>query len=129
MTQVKIYALRSELEQHRQAISDSIHAALTDVLGLPPEKKFQRFFPLEAADFVFPADRSVRYTILELQMFEGRRPETRHALIRELQRRWVDDLNSDPADLEIILVQTPAEGWGIRGSLGHELTLNYEVNV
>ncbi|ULH15889.1 tautomerase family protein [Deinococcus sp. KNUC1210] len=78
---------------------------------------------------MYPADRSSRYTILELQMFDGRRADTRHALIRDLQRRWVDDLKGDPADLEIIVMQTPAEQWGIRGRLGHELTLNYEVNV
>ena len=129
MTQVKIYALRSELEQHRQALSDSIHAALTDVLGLPPEKKFQRFFSLDSADFVFPVDRSMRYTILELQMFTGRRPETLQALMGELQRRWQVDLNGDPNDLEIVLMQMPAEQWGIRGRAGHELTLTYEVNV
>ena len=129
MAQVKVYAFRSELNRWRVQLSDSVHASLVHVLKLPESKRFQRFFPLDPADFIFPPDRSERYTIIEIEMFTGRNPDTLQALIRDLQARWVRDLGADPNDLELVLHQTPAEQWGIRGQLGHELTLNYEVNV
>ncbi|MFC4453333.1 tautomerase family protein [Deinococcus sonorensis] len=129
MAQIKVYALRSTLDALRPALSDMIQAALGSALGLPESKRFQRFLPLAPEDFVFPEDRSERYTIMEVQLFTGRRPETLRQLIRDLQRGWQQDLGGLPNDLEVVLIQTPAEQWGIRGQLGHELSLSYEVNV
>src|SRR5436190_10192565 len=48
----------------------SLHDALPISFGLPPSKKFQRFFGLEPEDFVHPPDRSNRYTIIEIRSEE-----------------------------------------------------------
>ncbi len=127
MAQVKIYASATLLVGKRQQFSDAIHRCLTQQLGLPENKRFHRFFPLQTEDFVFPEDRTANYTILEISLFEGRSLETKKALIRQLIRVFESDLGIHPQDLEITLFETPKANWGIRGMPADELTLNYKV--
>jgi phenylpyruvate tautomerase PptA (4-oxalocrotonate tautomerase family) len=128
MAQVKIFARREWLAQQRAALSELIHTCLVEALALPPDKRFQRFFALEAEDFIHPADRSERYTILEIHLFEGRSVEVRKQLIRLLIARLSAQLDLHVNDIEITLVETPRANWGVRGLPGDELALNYVVD-
>ncbi len=129
MAQVKIYALASNLETSRAELSRVVHSCLMDALELPEDKRFQRFFPLAEDDFLFPEGRSSRYTILEIQLFEGRTVEAKKKLIRLLFERFGTELGYDASDLEVNLIETPRENWGIRGLPGDELGLTYKVEV
>lgn len=128
MAQVKIYARRDWIAAQRTALSELIHSCLVEALGLPPEKRFQRFLALDAEDFVYPADRSERYTVLEIHLFEGRAESVRKQLIRLLIERLGAGLDLAVNDIEITLVETPRCNWGIRGLPGDELALNYTVD-
>jgi phenylpyruvate tautomerase PptA (4-oxalocrotonate tautomerase family) len=127
MAQIKIYGHTAHLHAHRAAISDAIHACAMSTLGLPADKRFHRFIPLEAADFIHPADRTERYTIIEVSLFEGRTVETKKAFIRALFAKFNELGLSTPQDLEITLAETPRHNWGIRGLPADELTLNYKI--
>ena len=71
MPQTKIYGHANFIQQNREALSTTIHSCIVDALDYPPEKKFQRFFPLQAEDFE-SCDRSEKYIIIEILMFSGR---------------------------------------------------------
>jgi phenylpyruvate tautomerase PptA (4-oxalocrotonate tautomerase family) len=129
MAQVKVYGLRSSLSAIRAELSDAIHESLMEAFALPREKRFQRFFPLEREEFLFPADRSDKYTIVEISVFEGRTPEAKKRLITTLFSRVQARANVSPQDLEITIHETPRSNWGIRGKPGDELALDYKVNV
>ncbi len=129
MAQIKIYGERAHLNANRQAISNAIHACAVEALQLPPEKRFHRFLAMDAADFVYPADRSERYTIIEISMFAGRSDEAKKQLIRLLFARLEDECGIAPNDVEITITETPRENWGIRGVPADELTLTYKVSV
>ncbi len=129
MAQVKVYALASNLGMCKARLSEVVHSCLMDAFGMPPDKRFQRFFSLSADDFIFPGDRSSRYTILEIHMFAGRSERAKKALIRLLFERFVSELGYDANDLEVHLIETPRADWGIRGVPGDELALSYEVDV
>jgi phenylpyruvate tautomerase PptA (4-oxalocrotonate tautomerase family) len=129
MAQVKVYGLRHRLEPARQALSDAIHAAVVDAFAYPPEKRFHRFIHLDPADFLFPADRSDRYTILEIACFEGRSVEAKKALIRGIYERVEEATGIAPRDVEITIIETPRHNWGIRGVPGDEVGLGYAVEV
>jgi len=129
VAQVKVYALASNLGMCKVRLSEIVHSCLMDAFGLPPEKRFQRFLPLSADDFIFPGDRSSRYTILEIHMFAGRSAAAKKALIRLLFERFASELGYDASDLEVNLTETPRADWGIRGLPGDELALSYEVEV
>ncbi|TAG47667.1 MAG: tautomerase family protein [Betaproteobacteria bacterium] len=129
MAQVKIYGLRPSLAIDGKAISHAVHGAIVEALAYPPEKKFHRLFALEADEFVFPADRSNRYTIIEISMFEGRSVDAKKTLIRTLFSAIERATGITPHDVEITLFETPKHHWGIRGMCGDELALGYKVNV
>ncbi len=129
MAQIKIYGLREHLTPVKEKLSDVIHACAVDALQLPPEKRFHRFFPLEASDFFFPPDRSACYTIIEISMFEGRSVATKKQLIRLLFYRLHEELHITPQNVEIIIFEMPRQNWGIRGLPGDELQVNYQVNI
>lgn len=129
MGQVKIYGLRRRLEPARAALSEAVHAAVVEAFAYPPEKRFHRFIHLDEPDFIFPADRSDRYTIIEISVFEGRSVEAKKALIRALYRLVPPATGIAPRDLEITVFETPRHAWGIRGLPGDEVGLGYEVEV
>ncbi|MGI9506924.1 MAG: tautomerase family protein [Geminicoccaceae bacterium] len=127
MTQIKIYGVRSHLRRIRPCLSQVIHAATMDVLGLPEEKRFHRFIGLDREDFIHPPDRSPAYTIIEVSLFEGRAETTKRAFLSALMTGIADEIGIAPIDLEITLFETPRSHWGIRGRTGDELVLTYEV--
>lgn len=128
MTQVKIYALRFTLnERERSLISEAIHQSLKDAFKLPENKRFQRFFPLEPEDFIF-SERSDNYLIIEIIMFAGRSIEAKKLLYKELYFN-LDLMGRSPKDVEIVLLESPRENWGIRGKPGDELQLDYPVDI
>ena len=128
MAQIKIYGLRETLNEHKIQISEAIHGAVIESLALPVDKRFHRFFALDEDDFLFPSDRSKRYLILEISMFEGRSIETKKQLTRALFRN-LSALDFNSQDVEITIFETPRHNWGIRGKCGDELGLNYVVEV
>ena len=128
MAQVKVYGLSGHLEEVRAELSDVIHSCLVDALGLPIDKRFQRFVGLEPHTFIYPNNRTKRYTILEISMFEGRSVESKKGLIRLLFERC-GALGIAENDLEITIFETPKHNWGIRGVPGDELDLSYKVEV
>jgi phenylpyruvate tautomerase PptA (4-oxalocrotonate tautomerase family) len=129
VSQVKVYGLREQLDPIKVKLSDLIHGCVVEALHVPPEKRFHRFFPLAAEDFIYPDDRGERYTIVEISLFEGRSVEAKKHLIRLLYERARAELGLSPRDLEITLFETPRHNWGIRGRPGDELSLAYAVNV
>ena len=129
MAQIKIHARRSHIERVRQTLSDTIHAVMMDTLGLPEDKRFHRFFALDDADFIHPADRGDGYTVIEILMFEGRTVETKKACLRGLMEAIPEATGIPVEAVEITIVETPKANWGIRGKPGDELTLTYKVET
>lgn len=129
MGQVKIYGLASHLQGEQNAISEVIHSCMMEVLQLPAEKRFHRYFLLERENFFFPPDRTEQYTIVEISIFEGRNQATKRQLLKEIMARFVHQLNFKVADVEVLLIESPRMHWGIRGQVADELNLDYKVSV
>jgi phenylpyruvate tautomerase PptA (4-oxalocrotonate tautomerase family) len=129
MAQVKIYGSKTSLLENREALSQAIHKSLMEVLGLPEEKKFQRFIALDNGEFIYPSDRSDSYTIIELSMFEGRSESSKKKLINQLYSNISEHASINAQDIEITIFETPMANWGIRGMPADELKLNYTVAV
>ena len=129
MAQVKIFGLRRSLQNSRAAISQAIHLSVIEALEYPAEKKFHRFIALDEEDFIYPQDRSERYIIIEISIFEGRSIEAKKMLIRLLYERIPQLSGISAQDIEITIFETPRHSWGIRGMPGDEIGLNYKVEV
>ena len=130
MAQVKVYGRAEQLAPLRDRLSDAIHACVVEALDYPADKRFHRFFPLAAEDFRYPlGERTERYTVVEISMFEGRSVEAKKKLIRLLFERVRTECGIGPNDLEVTITETPRHNWGIRGLPGDELALGYRVEV
>ncbi len=129
MAQIKVYGLKSNLDQNRASISVAIHKAVMSALEYPSEKKFHRFISLNEGEFIYPEDRSEKYIIIEISLFEGRSIDAKKNLIRELYLNIQEQCNVIAQDVEITIFETPKENWGIRGIPGDELKLSYKVEV
>lgn len=126
---IRIYGIAERLVPLRESMSDAINRCMVEALAFPENKRAQRFIPLERENFYYPEGRSDAYTVIELSLMEGRSIETRKRLIQLLFKRFKDDLDIDPVDLEITIHEAPACNWGFRGTTGDEAKLNYEVKV
>src|SRR5687768_10751437 len=100
MAQVKVYGLRDRLDPIKRRLSDIVHMSIVEALDYPADKRFHRFFPLDAADFIFAGDRTDQYTIIEISMFEGRTTESKKQLIRLLFQRLSAELDISTQDIE-----------------------------
>ena len=103
MAQIKIYGLKDQLQPIQARLSDAIHACVVEVLKVPMEKRFHRFFPLDAADFYYPADRSEKYIIVEINLMSGRTIATKKRLIKLLFETIAAELEMPVADIEITI--------------------------
>lgn len=129
MAQIKVYGVREHLNPVKSTLSDVIHSCIVDALAFPPDKRAQRFFPMEEEDLHFPASATARYTIIEISMFEGRSVEAKKRLIRLLFERICARLPRLPNEVEITITETPRHNWGFRGQPGDEIGLPYKVHV
>jgi phenylpyruvate tautomerase PptA (4-oxalocrotonate tautomerase family) len=127
MAQVKIYGNRRVWGDRRTEVSDALHAALVKAWEIPADKRFHRFFLLDDGDLIAP--RSEAYLVVELLCFAGRTRRAKHALIAAMYDDVAPALGLDAEDLEIVILESPRENWGIRGRAGDELVLSYRVDA
>jgi len=127
MAQVKLYGRRDVWGDRRTEVSDAVHAALVGAWGLPTDKRFHRFVMLDPEDLVAP--RSEAYLVVEIVCFTGRTRRARRALIAAMYDDVAPALGLPADDLEVVIIESPSENWGIRGVSGDELALSYRVDV
>ena len=127
---IVVYGIAEQLNPIKAVLSEVIHDCMQQVLGLPEDKRAQRFVPLQADDFYYPKDRSNAYTVIEINMMQGRTVDTQKALIHALFKQIDAKLGISPIDVEITIKEQPAHCWGFRGMTGDEARdLSYKVNV
>ena len=130
MPQVKVFGLRDVLQPIRTELSDVINACISEGLKFPAERRLQRFFLMDRADFIYPkSERTERYTIVEITTFEGRMEETKRNLVRLFYRKVPPVIGCEPVDLDLIIYEIPKHAWGLMGAVGDEQQLSYKVEI
>lgn len=126
---IVVYGIRERLEPIKARLSDVIHGCMQAVLGMPEDKRAHRFVPMEKADFYYPGGRSEAYTVIEINMMAGRKPETQKALIKMLFSELERQVHLAPVDVEITITEQQPYQWGFRGMTGDEVRdLTYNIN-
>lgn len=127
---IVVYGIKEKLNPIKAELSDVIHGCMQAVLGMPEDKRAHRFVPLEKEDFYYPGGRSEAYTVIEINLMAGRKPETQKALIKALFREMESRLSLAPVDVEITIKEQAPYQWGFRGMTGDEARdLSYRVKV
>jgi len=127
---IVVYGIKENLNPIKSKLSDVIHKSMQSVLGMPEDKRAHRFIPMDKSNFCYPGGRSDNYTVIEINMMEGRQIDTKKALIKSLFSEIESELNISPVDIEITIKEQPKHCWGFRGITGDEVKdLKYRVNV
>jgi len=126
---IVIYGINQQLNPIKAQLSETIHACMQSVLGMPEGKRAHRFIPMDSEDFYYPDDRSNAYTVIEINMMAGREQDTLKRLIKTLFKEIEQQIGISPTDIEITIKEQPAHCWGFRGITGDEAKLSYQVNV
>lgn len=127
---IVIYGIKEHLNPIKQQLSDVLQQCLNRELGLPDDKRAHRFVPLDREDFFFPQGRTEAYTVIEINMMEGRTVETKKRLIKTIFNHAERELGLSPIDIEITIKEQPSHCWGFRGMTGDEAQdLKYKINV
>jgi phenylpyruvate tautomerase PptA (4-oxalocrotonate tautomerase family) len=130
MPQAKIYGIREHLVPVRDAMSEAVNESISVAFSFPRERRLQRFFPMDAADFIYPPhERSARYTIIEIETFQGRSKDVLKTLVREIYQRVPKATGIEPRDLDVIISEQPKHAWGLMGECGDEIKLTYKVEI
>ena len=77
---IVIYGIKEHINPIKSKFSDVIHQSMQSVLGMPEDKRAHRFIPMDKSDFYYPEGRSNKYTVIEINMMEGRQIETKKSV-------------------------------------------------
>ena len=127
MAQVKVFGRRSVWAGRTGELSDAIQNVLVAAWGLPEGKRFHRFLLLADDELVAPG-RGPAYLVVEVVCFTGRSPDAIRRLVRGLLA-LAGPLGIPQDDLEVVVLESPPGSWGIRGRVGDELELDYQVHI
>jgi phenylpyruvate tautomerase PptA (4-oxalocrotonate tautomerase family) len=126
---IRIYGIAHRLDPIKGRLSDAINRCMVEALQFPENKRAHRFFPMAADDFVFPEGRSDAYTVIEVNLMQGRSDVAKKRLIHALFERLEAELGLSPVDVEVMVFESPPANFGFRGMTGDEAQLNYRIDV
>jgi 4-oxalocrotonate tautomerase len=58
--------------------------------------------------------------VVTVQMWTGRTPQQKKALVRAITDAMVTHAGAKPANLHVIIQEVPKENWGLAGVMGNE---------
>ncbi|MEZ8806990.1 tautomerase family protein [Vibrio atlanticus] len=127
---IVIYGIKECLNPIKLQLSNVLQQCLNSEMGLPDDKRAHRFVPLERDDFFYPEGRTEAYTVIEINMMEGRAVNTKKRLIKKIFSEIEKQLAISLIDIEITIKEQPSHCWGFRGMTGDEAQdLKYKVKV
>ncbi len=95
-------------------LGKAVQGALEAVLKVPPEDYFRIFYELPPQHFVHtPSFLGLQYSrgfvMLELSFISGRPKDTRLALLKEINRRAVEEAGIAADDMVVLIYELPGE--------------------
>jgi len=110
-------------------IIEAVQEALLSSLKLPDYDRDVVLDLYDADTRIVPTGRSDRYTRIEIMMFSGRSMDAKRLLYKSLVAR-LSELGVPENEIKIVLLEVPAENWGLRGGLpASEIDLGFKVDV
>ena len=129
MPNVTIEILHQYSRAEEERLIEAVHGALLEALKIPEWDRTLRLVVHEPHRFAIPPGRSSRYTLIDIDLFSGRSPGAKRALYQAIVRNLAG-LAIPAADIKILLRESSAENWGIRGGVpASEVDLGFKVDV
>lgn len=115
--------------EEERAIVEAVQAALVEALRIPEEDRTVRLVAHQPHRFLRSGARSDRYTLVSVDLFEGRSMGAKRELYQALVRNLAS-LGTPAEDTKVLLRELPRENWGIRGGQpASEVELGFKVDI
>ena len=114
----RIALRRGKSAQYRRAISDAIHRALVEVIGIPGEDHFHVIDEYDADNFIYhPSFLDIARTddlvIINIVLRGGRSRELRVQLHRKIAEFLAQKPGVRPQDVFVYLIENDCADWSI----------------
>src|SRR5258708_10249691 len=129
MPNTRIEVKRGWVGAERGAVIEAVQSALIEAIRIPDHDRTLRLIEHDPDAFAAPPGRSEKYTLVEITLFTGRSMAAKRALYRAIVRN-LGALGVPADDIKIVLIEVPAENWGVRGGQpASEVDLGFEIKV
>ncbi|HEY3708161.1 MAG TPA: tautomerase family protein [Amycolatopsis sp.] len=125
MPMAKIYLREGTTPEHKRALSDAVHQALVEVLGIPEDDRFHFFHELADENLIsepvaFGLER--RRQAICVQLYFAARPATvLNELFAALVAKLTRGTGLEPRDIYLNVIESPSANWWAEGRvLNHE---------
>jgi len=116
MPLVRIAVTANRDASYRRNVSDAVHKALVDAVGIPPADRFHIVTAHNAEDLIFdPAyldvARTPGFIAVHITLRRGRAPEKKRALYRAIADNVKAATGTRPEDVMVVLSENDAIDW------------------
>jgi len=116
MPLVRIALRKGTKPEFRRALSDSIHRAMVETIGIPEQDKFQIITEHDADSLIYDPSylgisRSDGVVLIQITLSAGRTLEVRKALFARIAERLRERPGVRPEDVFVSLVEVAKENW------------------
>jgi 4-oxalocrotonate tautomerase len=107
---------------YRRNVSDAVHQALVDVIGIPPADRFHIITAHDPDDLIFdPAylgvTRTAGFLAVEITLRRGRAPEKKRALYRAIADNVRAATGTRLEDVMVVLSENEPIDWSFGGGI------------
>ena len=124
---VRIDLARGKSAQYRKSLGDIIYRAMTEVINVPKDDKFQIITEHAPDELnVTPTYLGIRYSpdvvLIQITLSQGRTIEQKQAFYKRIANDLHKELKLDPQDVFINLVEVSKENWSFGNGLAQYVT-------
>ncbi|HKW39146.1 MAG TPA: tautomerase family protein [Burkholderiales bacterium] len=127
MPLVRIDLAKGKSAQYRKTLGEVIYRAMTEVISVPKDDKFQVITEHPAEELnVTPTYLGIRYSsnlvLIQITLSQGRTVEQKQAFYRRVAQDLQRELKLDPQDVFINLVEVAKENWSFGNGVAQYVT-------
>ena len=122
MPLVRIAVSANRDASYRRNVSDAVHQALVDVIGIPPADRFHIVTAHDPADLIFDpgyldVTRTAGFLAVHITLRRGRAPEKKRALYREIADNVSAATGTRVEDVMVVVSENDAIDWSFGGGV------------
>jgi len=112
----------------RRDVLEAVQRALVTGLRIPPDDRCISLIEQEPDAILLSEQAGERFILIEIVLITGRSLAAKRRLYAAMVEELAPfGLGAD--EVRIILVESPAENWGLRGIPVSEMDLGFDINV
>ncbi|MFA6011480.1 MAG: tautomerase family protein [Desulfobacteraceae bacterium] len=129
MPLVKINIKKGRSPGEKKQLLDIVHSSLVDAFKIPQNDRIQRICEFDDEAFEIPADRTDKFTIIEITILPGRSFEAKKNLYQLIFGK-LKAIGYQDNDAAIVLTEPELNNWGVRGGYpASEINIGFNLNV